>query len=314
VNAGGRARPASIHDGAAGGRWLVFLATLLWGTSATLARYLFHDLRVPPFWVVELRLTLAVIVLLSWLAWRQPAALRVRREHLPDLFVLGLLGVTTVQGSYYYAISRLGVGLAILLQYLAPALIVIWALLRGERPRVATIAAVLSATCGTALLVGSVDARALHARPLDWGVGFAAAFFWAFYIVYSKRSLARYRTETVVAYTFTVAAVAWSFLVPPWRILQAGFPPRLWVMFFALGMFSTLVPFTLFNRGLRRLRPAEAGMMATLEPLIAVMSAWAFLGEGLTIRQWIGAAFVLTGALLATRQSPPAGATPPDVA
>ena len=75
-------------------------------------------------------------------------------------------------------------------------------------------------------------------------------------------------------------------------------------MFAALGVFSTLVPFFLFNTGLHRLAAAEAGIIASLEPVVAVLSAAVFLGEGLRAVQWLGALFVLLAAMLASIQAP----------
>mgnify|MGYP003694307293 CR=1 FL=1 len=54
---------------------MVFAAAALWGTSATLARYVFRDHHVPAFTVVELRLVIACLLLFPWLAWRNPRAL-----------------------------------------------------------------------------------------------------------------------------------------------------------------------------------------------------------------------------------------------
>src|SRR5687767_11983599 len=105
---------------------MVFAAALLWGTSATLARFVFRDHQVPALTVVELRLAIASILLWPWLALRRPAALRIARADWPYFLILGLFGVAAVQGTYYYSISRLGVGLSILIQYLAPALIVLY--------------------------------------------------------------------------------------------------------------------------------------------------------------------------------------------
>jgi drug/metabolite transporter (DMT)-like permease len=294
--------PGARH--AANGRWLVVGAATLWGTSATLARFVFHDRMVSPFVVVELRLAFAVAVLGPWLFFRRRDALRVRREDWGYFVTLALAGVATVQGSYYYTISRLGVGLAILLQYLAPAIIVAWSVLRGRPASSRTIASVLAAIAGTALLVGGVHATAAGARPLDWAVGFASAFFFAFYVVFSKRGLARYRPETVLFWTFTIAGLFWACVTPPWRIVAAHYDARLWGMFFALGMFSTLVPFTLFYRGLERMPAAEASVVATLEPVVALFSAWGFLGEALTPRQWMGAALVLAASVMASAQDP----------
>jgi drug/metabolite transporter (DMT)-like permease len=289
---------------AALGRWLVAGAAAFWGTSATLARFVFHDRRVSPFVVVELRLAFAIAVLGPWLYFRHRDALRVRREDWGYFATLALLGVATVQGSYYYTISRLGVGLAILLQYLAPAIIVAWAVLRGRGASARTIASVIAAIAGTALLVGGVHPTAAGSRPIDWAAGFASAFFFAFYVVFSKHGLTRYRPETVLFWTFAIAGLFWACVTPPWRIVAAHYDASLWGMFFTLGMFSTLVPFTLFYRGLERMPAAEASVVATLEPLVALLSAWAFLGESLTPRQWLGAAFVLTASVLASAQDP----------
>jgi drug/metabolite transporter (DMT)-like permease len=275
------------------GRLLVFAATVLWGTSATLARYVFHYRSVPSLTVVELRLLVAVLLLGPYLALRRPALLKIEQRDLGYFLVLGLFGVASVQGSYYRSISVLGVGLAILLQYLAPVLIVVYDAMRGRRiPRV-TWFAVGAAALGTALVVGNFDPAAIHARPLDWAVCFSSALWFAFYIVFSKRGLARYAPETVLIYTFTIAAVFWAFVTPPWKILAAGYDARLWTMFILLGIFSTLAPFSLFYAGLRYLSPTQAGIVATLEPVVAVLAAALLLGEGLRPLQWVGAALVM---------------------
>jgi drug/metabolite transporter (DMT)-like permease len=289
------------------GRWLVFTAAALWGTSATLARYVFRDRQVPALVVVELRLVFAVAMLAVWLAWHKPAALRVDRRDWAYFLTLGVFGVATVQGSYYYSISRLGVGLAILLQYLAPTLIVLYDLVRGRRVSGLTAAAALLALGGTALLVVGVDVQRLHARPLDWAIGFGSAFTFAFYILYSKRGIARYELETMLLYTFAVAAVLWAFVTPPWRIVAANYDGSLWAMFLTLGFFSTLAPFAFFYAGLKRLSSTEAGIVATLEPVIAVLSAALFLHEGLDARQWLGAMLVLGASIMASMRRPETG-------
>jgi len=300
----GSSAAASSSRSLARGRALVFAATVFWGTSATLARHVFRDRAVPALTAVELRLVIAVTLLGVWLAWRKPAALRVRREDWGYFVILGLFGVAAVQGAYYHAIATLGVGLAILLQYVAPALIIGVELLRGTRVRPRVLVAVIGAIAGTALLVGGVD-RAARAIALgDWLVGFGAALAFAFYIVYSKRGLARYAPETVLFYTFLIAAVFWGMVTPPARILAAGYDAGLWVMFLALGVFSTLVPFVCFYAGLRRLPAAQAGIVATMEPVVAVLSAALFLGEGLDPTQWVGAALVLGAAALASIEEP----------
>jgi drug/metabolite transporter (DMT)-like permease len=299
--------PQSRSPGsAAAGRWLVFAATVLWASTATLARYVFRDAHVPPLTVVELRLTIAALLLFAiLLLWRREA-LRLRRADLGYFITLGLFGVAAVQGSYYFSISKLGVGLAILIQYLAPTLIVAFELVRGRWVGWTMLLAVVCATGGTALLVGGVHPEAAHAKPIHWAISFASAFVFAFYILYSKRGLTRYAPETVLLYTFAIAGLFWACVTPPWRIIGAGYPPSMWGIFLLLGIFSTLVPFGLFYAGLRRLQAPETSVIATAEPLVAILLAAGFLHEQLRALQIVGAALVLTAALLASRTAPQA--------
>lgn len=259
---------------------------------------------------VELRLVFAVLVLLPWMMLARRRSLRVERRDIGDFLVLGLFGVAAVQGSYYFAIARLGVGLAILLQYLAPTLIVLWDVLRGRPVRAIIWGSIACALLGTMMLVGAVDPSVLRADPLGWGVGFASALIFAFYILRTKRALARYPSETVLLYTFAIAAVFWACVTPPWRILAAGYSADLWWMFLALGLFSTLVPFALFNVGLHRVSPIEAGILATSEPVIAVAAAALLLGERPEPVQVLGAALVLSAAVMASLGGAPEAPQP----
>lgn len=295
------------------GRVFVAAAACFWGTSATLARQVFRDQHVPAVTVVELRLVIALALLLPWMLWREPRSLRIDRRDLGYFAILGGFGVASMQGAYYYSISVLGVGLAILLQYLAPSLVMLWDWRSGGKRSPHLIGAVLAATAGTALLVGGVDHAAIRAKPWQWAIGFGSAVVFAFYIVYSKHALRRYAPTTALAWSFAFAAIVWAVVTPPWKIVAAHYPAITWLSIAGLGVFSTLVPFSCFYAGLRRLPATEAGVIATLEPVVAVVAAWVVLGESLGAQQWAGAALVLGAAVLAAfspdervgREAPP---------
>ena len=284
------------------GRWMVFCAAVSWGTSATLARHVFEH--VPALYVAAIRLTIATTLMLPWLALRRPASLRIPLRDVPYFVILGVFGVAAVQGSYYYAISRLGVGVAIVLQYLAPICIVLFDLMRGRAVGWRMMVAVVLALAGTVLLVGSVDARVLHASAFDFGVGIASAVIFAFYILYSQRGLRRHPPETVLFYSFAVGGICWLSILTPARILATPYSLQTWAMFLALGVFSTLLPFSLLYAGLRRLPATEASVIATTEPVVAIIAARVFLGESLHALQYPGAALVIAAALMASSRGP----------
>ncbi len=279
---------------------MVFGATVFWGASATLARFMFRERDIPPLTIVEMRLVLSTLILGVWMASSRPRTLVVDRRDWGPFALLGVLGVAAIQGGYYHSISVLGVGLAILIQYLAPSLIVLWELLRGARLTRRIVITLAAAMVGTALLVGNNGAQLDRARPIDWAISFSTAFTFAFYIVYSKRILARYAPETILFYTFLVAGLVWAIVTPPWRIAAAGYDASMWGVFLLLAVTSALIPFALFYAGLRRMPAAEAGILATLEPVVAVVAAWIALGEGLAAIQWLGALLVLLAAALAS--------------
>ena len=283
---------------------MILGAATLWGGTATVARLVFRDHQVPAVVLVEARLVIATALLLPWMLLRRRTAFRIERRDWGYFLILGSFGLAAVQGSYYYSISKLGVGLSILLQYLAPALVVLWEMVRGRPARPGTLLAIAAALAGTALLVGGFDPVAVNASPMDWAIGFSSAVTFAFHIVFSKYGLARYSPITVLFYSFLIAAGLWAIVTPPWKILAAGYAPQLWGLFLIVGTCSTLLPFALFYSGLQRLRPEQAGLLATIEPVIAVMLAWVFLGEALRSFQWLGAALVLASTILVSLQAP----------
>jgi len=149
-----------------------------------------------------------------------------------------------------------------------------------------------------------VDPSVLRAIAFDCAFGFASAFAFTFYILFSKRGLGRHDPSAVLLYTFAIAGLMWAIVTPPWRIAAAGYSTSVWLMFLAIGIGSTLLPFALFYGGLRRLRAEEAGVIATVEPVVAVLSAALFLGETLRPLQLTGAALVLVATLLSTIRAP----------
>jgi drug/metabolite transporter (DMT)-like permease len=263
--------------------------------SAVLARSLFRG-GVPALVVVELRLAIASAILGAGLLLFRREDLRVPRGAWPRLLVLGLLGIAPVQGSYYTTVSLIGVGLAILLQYLAPALVVVYEGVTGRSPwtRQKLVALTLT-TGGTALLVLADAGATLRAQPFGVGLGLLSAVFFAFYIVQAKDTVAVIPQWTVNFYGFAAAALFWAVFVPPWKIAAAGYSSTQWILFAAVAVFSVLIPFGLFYRGVERLEAWRAALTAMLEPVVAAVAAWAFLGEGLRPLQWLGAAMLLSG-------------------
>src|SRR6266568_3908310 len=142
-------------------------ATFLWGISASLGRAAFTGQLLPggqslgaidPLILSQSRTTFSMLVLLPVLAatrgWR---ALRMPKRDIAHTFLLGTLGVAASNYCYYLAIQRTNVATAIILQYTAPAWVLIYMVARGrQKPTLARVSAVALAIAGIAMVIGII--------------------------------------------------------------------------------------------------------------------------------------------------------------
>ena len=260
-----------------------------------MARFLFEQ-GVPALVVVEVRLALSSLVLGAGMLLFRRRDLVVDRRQWTRLAVLAVFGVASVQAAYYTTVSLVGVGLAILLQYLAPALVVLYEWVTGRAPltRQKVVALALT-TAGVALLVLADPHGVVRAQPLGVVLGLVSAFCFAFYMLSAKSAVRRVALPAVQFYGFAGAALVWAIAVPPWALVAAHYSAKTWVLLTVVAVFSVLVPFALFYRGIARLDTWRVALTAMLEPVVAAVSAWLFLGEGLASAQWLGAGLLLAG-------------------
>jgi len=209
------------------------------------------------------------------------------------------LALAAVNFCYYFAISRLPVAIAIVVQYTAPGFVVLWvAAVERVRPSVRVLGALALAFGGVALLaeVPSLLARgelSLDGLGLLAAIGSAVAF--GAYMLLGEKLGRRYRAQGALLRGFIVSSIFWAVVVAargrPDTLLDTSFTAG--IVFVALG--ATLVPFLLFLWGVGHVGAARAGIVSTLEPLMAALLAYAWLDQSLTGWQLAGGAMVLGG-------------------
>ena len=284
-------------------RWrgvgMVVGATLCWGTMAAVAKLLFRDQGVDPLALVVVRAYLATLTLFVFMGAVAPGHLRIDARMFRAAAIVGVGGLLTNNFLYFEAIHLTSVATALLLQYQAPVLLALYALL-VERQRVSSRLALslVLTVAGCALIVRVYDPAAVRLNFLGVLAGLGTAFAFAFYILTSRAALRFMRPWTLVAYGYLAASVVWFPVVPPWRIVAAGFPLQTWGAFLAIATFGTVVPFGLFINGLKHLPPTQASILAMLEPVVATIAAYLILGEALLPLQALGGVLVLAGVIL----------------
>lgn len=287
-------------------------AAFFWGVSATVAKYLLTG-RFDTLLLVQMRISLSCLLLIPAFAVFRPGLLRVALRDLPGFALLGILGVAGSNFTYYAAIRETNVATAILLQYLAPIIVLGWAALSGEErftPLKAAAAAVSIAGCF--LAIAGDDPAVL--KMSGWGLvaGLGAAFCWAFTNIQVRRLVRTYSVWTCLAWSFIFASLFWLFFNPPWAIAAAGYGADTWGILLLFAVISVLIPHSLYYNGIRHLTAARAIITATIEPVLAIATAALFVGETPGPARLAGAALVLGAiALLQVRHEAEALPAPP---
>ncbi|MER5732837.1 DMT family transporter [Streptomyces sp. NPDC002138] len=301
------------------GLGLALVSACAFGGSGVAAKPLI-EAGLDPLHVVWLRVVGAALVL-SPLAWRHRGLLFRKPELLAGF---GLVAVAGVQAFYFAALSRIPVGVALLLEYLGPALLLGY--IRFVQRKPVTRAAAVGATVAVAGLACVVEIWAgLRLDPLGVLLGLAAACCQAFYFVLADRGADGDDAPDpfgVIAYGLIIGALVMSVIARPWELdwgvlaraaSVGGTPVPALVLVGWVVLIATVAAYLTGVVSVRMLSPQVAGVVACLEAVVATVLAWVLLGEHLSAPQIAGAALVLGGAFIAqtSRPAPPGGEPDP---
>ena len=276
----------------------VVLAAVCWASGAAASKFLFAS-GITPFQLVQLRITTACAVLLAWLLVRRPRLLKIAPRDIPYFLLLGTLGMAAINITYLYAISRLNVAAALILEYLAPALIAAYTVIvRRERLSPWTALSIAAAIAGCYLVVGaySLSLLQLNLPGILSGLGAAAAFAW--WSVHGEYGMHRYDPWTVLFHALLVAAVEWNLLHPPLEAFLHPYDPATWGWILFVAVVGAILPFGLYYEGVSRIRATRASITSTVEPIVAGLLSFAFLGEAMGPLQIAGGALVIGAIVL----------------
>lgn len=295
------------------GLGLALVSACAFGGSGVAAKPLI-DLGLDPLQVVWMRVAGAALVLL-------PVALRSRAlpRQRPGLVAgFGLLAIVGCQALYFVAIARIPVGIAILVEYLGPALLLGWIRFVQRRPvtRAAALGVVL-ATAGMTCVVEVWSGLAFDALGLLYAFG-AACCQVAYFVLADGGGSGRTdgaaapEPESVIAHGLVVGALVLTAVSHPWTMRwhtlghQAALGDREVPAVLLVGwivLVSTVVAYLTGVTAVRSLSPQVAAVVGGMEAVIATVLAWILLAEHLGFWQVAGGALVVAGALVAQTAS-----------
>lgn len=282
---------------------LALAAAVMWSLNGSISRELLDD-GVGAVRLSELRSFGSWAILVAVLAVTRRDLLRVERREIPALAFLGIGGLALVHATYFVAIGRLQIGVALTIQYLAPLLILVWLrVVHGRSPAPSLWGAVALSVIGCFFVVRAFDADALDG--LGVAAAFGAAITFAVYVVGGERAGRAHAPVTTLVYAFGFASLFWAVVAPWWSFPFAHFAST-GAILLGLGVIviGTLLPFICMVEALRHVPGARAAIVSTLEPVLAAVFAWLIHDEALAAVQIGGGALVLAAVVWVQAQRP----------
>ncbi|TES89852.1 MAG: EamA family transporter [Desulfobacteraceae bacterium] len=276
----------------------VVLAAFMWGLSGSSAKFLFNS-GITPFQLVQLRLTISTVFLFLYLLIRFSSLLKISRSDIFYFILFGTVGMAGVQFTYLFAISKIKVAAAILLQYLAPSFIALHSVVfMREKLSRSTLIALIGATLGCYLVVGAYNLEILSMNIVGIISGVLSAVTFAWYSIHGEYGMRRYNPWTILFYALFFGAVVWNILHPPLEAFMHAYSPVQWIWILYIGVMGTLIPFGLYLEGINLIRSTRASITATLEPITAGIISYIFLNEIMEIPQITGGVIVIASIIL----------------
>ncbi|MEO8579779.1 MAG: DMT family transporter [Gemmatimonadales bacterium] len=277
---------------------LLFTMAVIWGINFVVVKYATGVFNPVAFTGLRVG-TAAAFLLLVALA---RGGIAIPRRDVVRLLFLGVIGNGLYQLFFIHGVARTRAGNAALIVGAAPAFIALAARARGlERVKRMTFAGIALSVIGVALvIVGSASSSSGQTTLLGSVLVFMGVLSWTVYTIllqpYTKRiDVIQLSAVTMVGGAVPLLAASMPALISTdWTKVGAGG----WLALLYSSVISMGVAYFFWYRGLRVLGPTRTAVYSNLQPVIALLVAWAFLGENPTIFQGVGAATIIAGVFL----------------
>lgn len=275
---------------------LTLLGATLWGVSGTSVQFIGNYRHMNLEWLITMRLTTAGLLTVLYAWFRQGNSIFDVFRNWRDtvgLIIFGVFGMALCQYTYFRSIVIAGAGIATVLQYLAPSMIIIYLLLRyGKRPTRGELISVILALAGTICLMGNdgFSVESFRSDVLFWGLLSAVGV--AVYSVSPVRLLATYGTVPMVGWGMLISGIMAGLL------FQQPHSYAEWDVWTMIGCFNvvflgTIVSFNAYLEGVKRIGAVSGSILSSVEPISAAFFGWALLDNQFSLLGIIGMAMII---------------------
>lgn len=289
------------------GTFLTIAGGILWGISGVCGQFLFQSKDVTASWLVPLRLVTAGFLLLCYYLIRDKGKAfdiwKTKRNRI-DIIIYGLAGMMLCQYSYFQTIEWSNAGTATVIQYLGPALIVVWVCLQTKRlPEKKEVLGVILAVTGIFLIAthGNPTTLALSQKALIMGLISAVSV--VIYTVKPARMQAEFDTPLILAWGMLIGGTALTIAFRPWNN-KVIFDGETFTALTFIILFGTMAGFSMYMTGVKMIGSVKASLYSCVEPVASMVLTAVWMKVSFTTPDLIGTAFVIATIIILALPSP----------
>ncbi len=278
---------------------LILLAGCFWGSMGIFVRRL-TDYGFSSIQIVAIRVTLAALIFCMLLLIKDPSGFRISVKDIPLFLGLGFGSILFFTVCYFTAITMMPLSTAAILLYTSPIWIMLMSVLFFREKLTGRKLLALALAFAGCVLVSGVSGEGMTLPGLLVGLGSGIGY--GLYSILGTVALRRYSPFTVTTYTFAFAALgAWLICRPAEMLAKFAAAPNLpGLVFFCFltALVTAVIPFLAYTLGLQTVEASRAGILATVEPLVATLIGVAVFSEPLTLLSGLGILLILAAVVL----------------
>ena len=289
------------------GTFLTIAGGILWGISGVCGQFLFQSKDVTASWLVPLRLVTAGFLLLCYYLIRDKGKAfdiwKTKRNRI-DIIIYGLAGMMLCQYSYFQTIEWSNAGTATVIQYLGPALIVVWVCLQTKRlPEKKEVLGVILAVTGIFLIATHGNPTTLTLSQKALIMGLISAVSVVIYTVKPARMQAEFDTPLILAWGMLIGGIALTIAFRPWNN-KVIFDGETFTALTFIILFGTMAGFSMYMTGVKMIGSVRASLYSCVEPVASMVLTAVWMKVSFTTPDLIGTAFVIATIIILALPSP----------
>lgn len=278
---------------------LMAVAAVLWGTSGPIAE-LAYDTGASASEVAVFASIITAIILLLAVAIFDRKSLWIRRKDFVPLLIFSLITGSFFVMAWYTCVERTSTATAVILLYMYPSLVTIASIFTlGERLDRSKAIALPLTFAGCVLVAGAKDfEQGLAFDMIGIGLGVYAAGAAAVYYIWGKKFLEVYSANTLVLYLMVLSLPGLILIANPLDLADTSLSGSAWTLIFMIGLVPGTIAFVVSLIALKKIEASRASIIASIEPVAAVIIAYLLLSDTLNILQSAGVSMVFVGVIL----------------